>query len=180
MLLYCLLTASLIPLFGIARAVRLQSGTIRQDAILESATNGILYGIALYFYYFAVQLPEYGEATEPATVPLALSLLLTVLTLLGSYQCCIQSEDLETASEEQTTLQIRPLSITLLLCCLYVGFIDSLGYFAATIPFLLLVSLTLRDRFLPALVIAIGWCCLVYLIFQLVLGVSLPEAPWIS
>ena len=162
------------------QALRLYTGRMRQDALLETGTTALLYAVALYFYILSVQLPEYGEVTEPATVPLTLSLLLAILALLGSLQWIFRSYDSDEKSVDQEPL--RPLRVFFVfgLSCAYLFSLSILGYFTATIPFLFFVSLILRDRALPAFGIALGWCCFVYLIFQCLLGVSLPEASWIS
>jgi putative tricarboxylic transport membrane protein len=154
------------------------SPAVRREVLASGAFGIVMLVAAVAVIVDAVRLPETSEAVGPAAVPLPVGVLLGVV---GAALLVRARRQLPTATETQNTPPGAGLRV--------VGMVAALIGFALLLPLLGYV-LTATALFTAAALLlgapnlwrtlASGWAlaAIVFLVFDRLIGLSLPAGPW--
>ena len=129
-------------------------------------------GLSLLFLIYSVGLPD-----SAALMPRILATLIIVLSLGMAWQAIAAHKRMVEAGqrEEIPFINIKLVSLFLVFIIAYIALIDVLGYFIATPLFIVGTYMYLRALSVKgALLVAAGFCVLVYGVFVKVLYLPVP------
>ena len=150
-----------------------------RNTVLASATfGGVMLVAAVLVIVDAVRLPETSEAVGPAAVPLPLGVLLGIV---GAALLVQSRAQLGTASRETTWQPRAGLRLLGMLVALvaFAVLLPILGYVVTSAALFVAAAMLLgAPRFWRA--VAYGWAlaAIVFLVFDRLIGLSLPTGPW--
>jgi len=161
-----------------ATAPSLEEVPDRNTVLASAGIGAVMLVAAVLVIVDALRLPETSEAVGPAAVPLPVGVLLGVFGAVLLIQARTQ---LSTASRE-TTMQPRAGLRLLGMIVALVAFavlLPILGYVVSSAALFVAAAMLLGA---PKLwqTIAYGWAlaAIVFLLFDRVIGLSLPTGPW--
>ncbi len=134
---------------------------------------GFMYAVCAFFYVYSFKLTE-----ESKTYPLFTIILLFALTTLYLVQMIISARKFGVESgASEVFAGFKPVQfvISLALTALYFVMIKYLGFFTATIVFMLASLLYLKVRIVPTIISVVVMNLLIYFAFVKFLGVKLPS-----
>ncbi|MCC5909162.1 MAG: tripartite tricarboxylate transporter TctB family protein [Clostridiaceae bacterium] len=120
------------------------------------------------FYYLTSQLPK-----DAAFYPLFITIILAALSILFLIKAYKDSN-----VEEKPLfkgLELKQLAFITAACGGYVALINVLGYFVATFLYFIVVLFGLKVERNKLIIISIGFCGFIFILFKLLLRVRLPE-----
>ncbi|MCT2581513.1 tripartite tricarboxylate transporter TctB family protein [Actinophytocola gossypii] len=149
----------------------------RHSVLASAGFGAVMLVAAVLVIVDAVRLPETAEAVGPAAVPLPVGVLLGVVGAALLVQARTQFATAG-ASEAQPRAGLRVLGMVVALVA-FALLLPLLGY-VVTSAALFAASATLLGA--PSLLrsVAYGWAlaAIVFLVFDRLIGLSLPSGPW--
>ena len=133
---------------------------------------GFMYAVCAFFYVYSFKLTE-----ESKTYPLFTIILLFALTTLYLVQMIIAARKFGVESgADEVFAGFKPVQfvVSLALTALYFVMIKYIGFFTATVIFMLASLLYLRVRIVPTIISVVVMNLLIYFAFVKFLGVKLP------
>lgn len=130
----------------------------------------VLMGVSVLFYYLSLDLTDGGDI-----FPKLLSVIIACLSLILLVMDFRKARPGRSAEEKPAVKTARPY-VTFLLAVLYVAAVVTIGFFTATVAFLIVLMLYLGVGKISNYVIAVA--CVVgfyYLLFDRFLHVPLPR-----
>lgn len=136
-----------------------------------SIIAGVILAFAIWFGWDAAQLPESLTPGEPgpARIPLIAAGLITLLAVLLFGQAVREGKKNTVAFPQLPRVAAMGAA-----GIAYAALIPFIGYYAATIVFLLPVLLMLRASWRTALGVTVGFAIFIFLVFDKLLRVPLP------
>jgi putative tricarboxylic transport membrane protein len=150
----------------------------RNTVLASAAFGGVMLVAAVLVVVDAVRLPETSEAVGPAAVPLPVGVLLGVVGAALLVQARAQ---LSTASRQSTwppRAGLRLLGMVVALVAFAV-LLPVLGYVVSSAALFVAAAMLLgAPRFWRT--VGYGWAlaAIVFLVFDRLIGLSLPTGPW--
>jgi putative tricarboxylic transport membrane protein len=150
-----------------------------RNTVLASAVLGALMLVAAVLVIVdAVRLPETSEAVGPAAVPLPVGVLIGVLGagLLVQARAQLGSASRETTWQPGALLRVLAMLAALVAFALL---LPVLGYVVSSAALFVAAAMLLgAPRFWRT--VAYGWAlaAIVFLVFDRLIGLSLPTGPW--
>lgn len=138
---------------------------MRRINLILSTTLIVIAGI---IYYMISQLPS--EATLYPIFVTSLFFILSIMLLIVTY---FNKDDKEESSFKD--IEVKQLLFILITSGLYVALINILGYIVATFLYILVTLLGLRIKKINSIIISIGFCLFIYVVFKVFLKVPLPK-----
>jgi putative tricarboxylic transport membrane protein len=150
----------------------------RNSVLASAAVGGVMLVAAVLVIVDAVRLPETSEAVGPAAVPLPVGVLLGVV----GAALLVQARAQLTSASRETTWQPRALLRVLGMVAALVAFavlLPVLGYVVTSAALFVAAAMLLGAPHFWRTV-AYGWAlaAIVFLVFDRLIGLSLPTGPW--
>jgi putative tricarboxylic transport membrane protein len=150
-----------------------------RNTVLASAAFGAMMLVAAVLVIVdAVRLPETSEAVGPAAVPLPIGVLLGVVGAALLVQARAQYGTASRESDWQPRAGLRLLAMVVALVAFAV-LLPVLGYVVSSAALFVAAAMLLGA---PAFwrTVAYGWAlaAIVFLVFDRLIGLSLPTGPW--
>lgn len=130
--------------------------------------SGALIVFSGFVYYMISKLPK-----EAALYPLFVTSLFFILSIMLLYKSYVDKDNKEESSFKN--LEFKQLLFVLISSGLYVALINVLGYILATFAYVLVTLFGLRIKKINSLLISLGFCLFVYVVFKIFLNVPLPK-----
>jgi putative tricarboxylic transport membrane protein len=150
----------------------------RNTVLASAAFGGVMVVAAVLVIVDAVRLPETSEAVGPAAVPLPVGVLLGVL---GAALLMQSRAQLSTASRETTWQPRAGLRLLGMIAALvaFAVLLPILGYVVSSSALFVAAAMLLGAPHFWRTV-AYGWAlaAIVFLVFDRLIGLSLPTGPW--
>jgi putative tricarboxylic transport membrane protein len=140
------------------------------------AAGFILLTISILAYLTAAQFPTTGSETDPGTFPMLLSIILGGLTILLLIQTAVKRT---VDSDEHGPVRHPLLSMAVIL--LYLLAVERVGFFIAT-PLIIVLFLLLSKirNWILVVSLPIGLTLFIYVLFEKLLSVPLPNGSWLA
>ncbi|ABR49223.1 hypothetical protein Amet_3083 [Alkaliphilus metalliredigens QYMF] len=135
---------------------------------MDQKLGWVLLVFTAIFYYLTSQLPK-----DAAFYPLFITIMLaglSIVFLINAYR--------NSAVEEKPMFQgveIKQLAFITATSCGYVALINVLGYFVATFLYFIVVLFGLKVEKTKLLMISVGFCGFIFVLFKILLKVRLPQ-----
>lgn len=148
-------------------------------------TSIVLFIIGILFIAQATQISDsaYGSAVGPKTFPLALGIVLVLLSLRLFYETWRQAVKARLAKGPETpsktsSIEIKKFLLLFVSALAYVFFLEIVGYVITTFIFLLIGFQTMeRGKIISSVIISVAFSVGIYYLFSVILGGSLPSFP---
>lgn len=138
---------------------------MRKVNLILSATLIVASGL---IYYMISQLPR-----EAVLYPIFVTTLFLILSMVLLYKSYFDKEKEEESSFKN--LEFKQLLFVLISSGLYIVLINIMGYIFATFVYVLITLFGLKIKKINSLIISIGFCLFVYVVFKVFLNVPLPK-----
>jgi putative tricarboxylic transport membrane protein len=150
----------------------------RNTVLASAAFGAVMLVAAVLVIVDAVRLPETSEAVGPAAVPLPVGVLLGIVgaALLIQARGQIGTASRETTWQPRAGLRLLAMIVALVAFAVLLPF---LGYVVSSAALFVAAAMLLGA---PAFwsTVAYGWAlaAIVFLVFDRLIGLSLPTGPW--
>jgi putative tricarboxylic transport membrane protein len=150
----------------------------RNTVLASAAFGAIMLVAAVLVIVDAVRLPQTSEAVGPAAVPMPVGVLLGVVgaALLVQARTQLRAGTRKTASQPQAGLRLLGMIVALVA---FAVLLPVLGYVVSAAALFVAAAMLLgAPRFWRTF--AYGWAlaAIVFLVFDRLIGLSLPTGPW--
>jgi putative tricarboxylic transport membrane protein len=156
----------------------LDSGQDRNTVLASAVFGGVMLVAAVLVIVDAVRLPETSEAVGPAAVPLPIGVLLGVV---GAALLVQSRAQLGTATHETTWQPRAGLKLLAMIVALvaFAVLLPILGYVVSSAALFVAAAMLLGAPHFWRTV-AYGWAlaAIVFLVFDRLIGLTLPSGPW--
>lgn len=132
--------------------------------------------VAVVVLVSAFRIPEGGgyQAVGPRAFPLLVGAGLGVVAVIGAVQA-FTTASTSTSAEESEPIQWRPMLVLVAALALYAALLVPVGYWQSTTVFFVVCARVLGSRrLLRDAVIALALALATYVLFDRVLGITLP------
>jgi putative tricarboxylic transport membrane protein len=150
----------------------------RNTVLASAAFGAIMLVAAVLVIVDAIRLPETSEAVGPAAVPLPVGVLLGVVGAALLVQASTQYRSASRESDWQPRAGLRLVGMIVALVAFAV-LLPVLGYVVSSAALFVAAAMLLGA---PAFwrTVAYGWAlaAIVFLVFDRLIGLSLPTGPW--
>lgn len=144
----------------------------------DTISGGALLGLALLYFRAAWNLPAGRDEPGPGFLPILLSFSLALVALWILIRGLKNAAALRTNAEPEARPQPWKPILAICLTALFAATFQSLGFAVSTWLYTLFVTLLFRrDRLALPLVVPVVATAMLYLLFEVGLGVRLPPGP---
>lgn len=135
---------------------------------VDLSLSAILLVVCGIFYFMISKLPK-----EASMYPIFVTTILAVLTLIQGVQSYVKKDD--EGKNPFNNIEWKQLLFVVVACAIYIALINLIGYFVASAVYVLTVLVGLKVNRKQSVIVSLGFCIFIFVVFKVMLKVPLPK-----